>query len=303
MTTISVVTSMYNRKMSVLQTIHKMFLPSLARNGDSQMELIIVDDGSPLAYETEGLIKSHEASLKRAFSNVTFVRNETNLGVAGSFNRGLQMASGEKVVIVNDDIYFPKHSIERLAHTLDEPGDYLIAGPITNSPGVGSFQYAKQAPTLKSYAKSEFERLENFSTWLYERMKGVRITIAQTMNHLCGFCFVADTAFLKEIGMYDESFRYGFYEDTDMIQRIARVYGPQKIVFNCEVFVGHGGIKGFSQSMLQHPIKGRWAPIANGFRFRRRWGYVALFRVISNIVKCQFGKDTISELLPKKIEI
>lgn len=194
--TISVITSMYNRKSEVLEIITNLLLPSLLNNGSSNTELIIIDDCSPLKDETEALIGKYHRDLKCKFGNVIFTRNKSNLGEIRSINKGMYMAEGKRLILANDDLYFPRNSIERLAATLDEPEGYLIAGPITNASSSWSFQYCRQAPTLKSYSPAEIEKLEQFSLWLHERMRGRR----KTTDNLCGFCFAADSQLLKKIG-------------------------------------------------------------------------------------------------------
>jgi len=294
--TISIVTSMYNRKYEVLEVIDNLFFPSLLNNGNSEMELIIIDDCSPLFAMTLKTTKKYIYELSQKFGSVTFIRNEYNLGFARSFNKGISMAKGDKIIVANDDIYFPLGSIEKLAATLDDSAGYLIAGPITNS-NTGTFQYCKQAPTLKSYAPAEIAKLEKFSEWLSVKMNN-RI---MTTDNVCGFCFAIDPVLFKEMGGFDETYWYGFYEDTDLLQRIKKVYGEEKIAINLDIFVGHGGPNGFSRTMLQEPLKWNIALLINGIKYANRWGYRTWFKRLAYIVQVESGKGTITELLPENI--
>ena len=207
------------------------------------------------------------------------------------------MARGEKIIVANDDLYFPLNSILGLAKTLDGPEGYLIAGPITNS-NTGTFQYCKQAPVIKSYAPQEIAKLEKFSEWLSVEMAGRKIKA----DNVCGFCFVVDPVLFNEMGGFDESYWYGFYEDTDLLQRIKQIYGEEKIAVNIEIFVGHGGANGFSRTMLQEPVKWNMALIINGFRYAHRWGYKTWLKRLAYIGQVELGKGTVSELLPKNID-
>jgi GT2 family glycosyltransferase len=301
MAKLSVITSMYNRSTEVLSAIDNLFFPSLLNNGNSGTEVIIIDDCSPLENETKAIVEKYLPDLKRRFGNVDFIRNASNLGFAKSFNKGLILAGGEKSVVVNDDLYFPQNSLAGLAATLDEPEGYLIAGPITNASSSWSYQYCKQAPQLESYALAEIEKLERFARWLLMVMKGRRMTT----DNLCGFCFAADAVFLKKIGGFNERYGYyGFFEDTDLVQRIARECGEKKIAVNLEVFIGHGGVKGTSRTMLQQPLKMACALLVNGFKYANDWGYGKLLkRIIYGNWSQLTGKGTISELLPKKIDL
>lgn len=297
---VSIVISMYNRGREVLETIDYLLFPSLLSNGDNDTELILLDDGSPLKEETEALMAKYLPLLREKFGRVLYRRSEKNLGFAKSYNRGLSLATGNKVIIANDDLYFPRESIKRLVKTLDEAEGYVIAGPITNANTSWSFQYCKQAPRVVDYTLVEKEKLELFAKWLGERMDGKRI---QTEN-LCGFCFVARTNALKKIGGFDEGYRHAYYEDTDLIQRIAKKFGEKKIAICMDVFVGHGGIRGTSRSVLQRPIRGAYALLINGFRYANTWGYGKWFkRLVYGTLSQLTGRGTVSELLPKQINI
>lgn len=299
MNTISIITSMYNRNPQILETIDNLLIPSLLSNGNSEMELIIIDDCSPLEDATGNLIGKHFQTLKEKFGNVIFTRNESNLGFAKNFNTGLYKAGGERIILANDDLYFPLNSIARLVQTLDEQEGYLIAGPITNASGAWSFQYCKQAPLLSSYEPAEIVELEKFSLWLYEKMRGQ----IMTTDNLCGFCYATDAAFLRELNGFDEKYGHGFFEDTDLIQRIAKEYGKSKIAINMEVFVGHGGVKGSSQTMSQELLKMNYYFFANAIKYANRWGYWKLLRRIVYGIQSQTGKGTISELLPENVAL
>ena len=296
----TIVTSMYNRKPEVLETIDKLFFPSLLHNGNKSIGIIIIDDCSPLREETENLVYRYLPFLKNVFAFATFVRNESNLGFAKSFNRGINMTNTKNIVIANDDLYFPFGSIEKLVNTLSEPANYGLVGPISNSPIMWSFQYAKQAPRIKSYSIKEFDKLEAFSLLLTKKMPSRRTT---TDHHLCGFCFAANTAFLKEFDGFDERYEYGTFEDTDLVARILKKYGKAKLGINMEVFIGHGGVGGNSKTLFQQPMKMVYHNLLNSYIFFKRWGFKKYLKILLFGLQSQRnGKGTISELLPGNIK-
>ena len=294
----SVITSMYNKNKEVLETIDKLFIPSLINNGDKDTEVIIIDDCSPLKKETENIINKHLPLLKDAFGSVLFIRNESNLGFAKSFNRGINIATGKNLLITNDDVYFPVGSIQKLVSTLSESDHYAMVGPISNNQELWSFQYCKQAPKLKSFSAEETNRLESFSLRLASLMHGQR----KIVKNLCGFSFAADAAFLKSLGGFSEKYKHGYFEDTDLVQRINHSYGFKKVVINMEVFISHGGPDGASQSFKQLPIKMITSLIVNSFKYANTWGYETLLERYIYGVGSQSGKGTISELLHENLQ-
>lgn len=104
------------------------------------------------------------------------------------------------------------------------------------------------------------------------------------------------------MGGFEEKYKNCYFEDTDLIQRIARDYGEKTIAVNLEVFVNHGGVKGTSRTMLQQPLKMARVLAANGIKYANDWGYWKLLKRISFGIQSQLsGKGTISELLQEYI--
>jgi GT2 family glycosyltransferase len=294
----TIITSMYNRNRNVIETIDRLFFPSLLNNASTDYELVILDDHSWLEKETRTLLEKYWPDLRNKFGNIIITRNPANLGFAKSYNRGIRMASGKRLLIANDDVYFPRGSIAKLFDTLLEPAGYMVTGPITNASTSWSFQYCKQAPSLKSYSSAELEKLEVFARWLENKMGGVRLTT----DNLCGFCFAADTKFLKTMGGFNEYYQFGLFEDTDLIQRIVRDYGQEKVAINLEVFINHGGLRGTSRSIMQLPAKVFYYSLVNAYKYAKQWGAWKLIQRLGYGPWSQItGKGTVSELLPKKI--
>ena len=83
-----------------------------------------------------------------------------------------------------------------------------------------------------------------------------------------GFCFAARASLMRSVGGFDDSFRYGLFEDFDLARRIRREHD---IVVDAAVYAHHGGPKGASQSLLQRRGKAAYYMIANGLQYARKW--------------------------------
>ncbi|MFA7708468.1 MAG: glycosyltransferase, partial [Candidatus Pacearchaeota archaeon] len=239
---VSIITSMYNRSKSTIDVIDNLFFPSLLNNASKDTEVIILDDASPMKKETALLVKKYFNSLKKSFGRVIFKRNVSNLGFAGSFDKGIALARGEKLFIVNDDLYLPKGSVFSLINTLYENNKYGLIGPITNQADTWSYQYCKQAPKISSYSKKEYNLLEKFAQLAKKIMKGKRINV----EIVTGFCFAVDASKIREYGGFDKSFKNGGFEDIDLVNKMKKKY---LMIVNPEVFVYHGGLGGSHMSL------------------------------------------------------
>ena len=113
-------------------------------------------------------------------------------------------------------------------------------------------------------------------------------------DFVAGFCFAVPREVIDEIGLFDEYFKHGFYEDLDFSKRIAHKY-KQGIVPS--IFVYHGGLKGkASLSFSQRPAKMIFANCINLLKFILKWK--APFWTIRFMLQGVYrmtGKDTISD--------
>jgi GT2 family glycosyltransferase len=291
---VSIITSMYNRKNSIIHLIDKLFFPSLINNASKDAELIILDDASPLKEETKALVEKYLPELKRKFKSVVFERNTSNLGFAGSFNKGIRMAKGEKLVLLNDDLYLPKGSISLLVKTLYENKCYGLVGPITNEKTAWTCQYCRQAPKIKSLSKAELGKIDAFAKLSRKLMKGKRVAT----NYLCGACLAADSSILRKEGLFDESYKYGLYEDADLSRKLSKKY---EVIVNPEVFIYHGGPKGTHNSLMQQPARTLYHGLRNTFKFGKKCGYFTAAAHIARGIYRSTGRDTVSRLFEEAL--
>ncbi len=147
--TISLVVSMYNTKPATVELIEKLFLPSLINNCSPDKQVIILDDGSPLHLETQEMIEKFKPELTARLGDFVYVQNPANLGFARSYNKGMQLTDGDAIVIVNDDIYLPKNSLDNLAAVLQSNPQFGAVGPVTNL--AASFQKTNLFAGIKDF--------------------------------------------------------------------------------------------------------------------------------------------------------
>jgi GT2 family glycosyltransferase len=291
---ISIITSMYNKEDSTIEVLDKLFFPSLINNASKDTEVIILDDASPMKKETKTLIERYIPTLRKKFGRITFKRNPFNLGFAGSFNKGINIAKGKILFIVNDDIYLPKNTVKALTNTIYEDKNFGLVGPIVNEKDCLSYQYCKQAPKMSSYSKEDIAKIENFSSLAKKIMKGRRIEV----DFISGFCVVAFSSLVKKVGGFDSSFLNGGHEDADLSMEIKKQY---KIIVNPEIFVSHGGIHGGHVSLNQNRLKRHYYEVRNFILLAKKRGYLPAMIHLLNIIIRELGFDTVSNLFEKEL--
>lgn len=199
---------------------------NLARNtvktlkASSDCDIFVIDDGSPLEKESrELLIEFNEMGCK------TYWKGE-NEGFSRTVNHGLRQARdrGMNAVLVNADIEFiQKGWVERW-----EAREEAVCGALLLYPNT----LIQHAGIYYSVIRREFDHIYRMAPGDLELAHQERIcpvtAALQFIRH--------DT--LKEIGLYDESFRLG-YEDVDYCQRVfvsgrQCVYDPHVIAVHHE---------------------------------------------------------------------
>lgn len=109
MSDLSIVILSFNRKAALLRTLSELSSDPIAR----EAELIVVDNAS---------VDGSADAIAAAHPSVTLRSLKTNVGVAG-FNRGVEVASRGRVLILDDDAWPDPASLAGAMRLLDERAD------------------------------------------------------------------------------------------------------------------------------------------------------------------------------------
>lgn len=287
---LSIIVSMYNKKQKTIEVIDKLFFPSLIRNVSKEMELILIDDKSPLNKETDKLVRKYRGQLKKKLKSFIYLKNKKNLGFSKSYNRGIMLAKSEAILVTNDDVYFTKDSIKRLYKVAVENKMAGVIGPVTNY--AASFQNTRLFKKLLSYSSEELNRIESFARLLRKLMKDKTYSV----NKLIGFCGIYKKSILNKTGYFDS--RVPDFEDDDLNFRVQKK--GYSLMLAADIFVEHGGIEGGSVSMSQNKIKTYRDYLLSSIRFGliNRIFFRAMLRtLITNYIQIKdYGFTITSEI-------
>ena len=222
---ISVVVLAYNQFERTTQPC----LESLRRwYGDHELEFIVYDNASP-----DG---SSEKTKKwcENFATIQFVQSATNLGYAGGMNAAAELATGEWLLLVNNDTEFPAHALDALKHVLlTAPAEIGMIGPVTNSAGNGQRLYDP--------SKTKQQWLD-LGAWLNTNPTDLLIP-----TYRCDFfCIAIRHSVWRQLNGLDTVFGMGYYEDFDFSLRLREAGHGQAI--SEDVFVYHHGSATFGLS-------------------------------------------------------
>jgi GT2 family glycosyltransferase len=155
--------------------------------------LILIDDGS------EEDTRSFLESLAGGPSwNGILIRNEENLGFIRAVNQGLKASQAPYVCILNNDIVVTEGWLERMVEFAEcHPEAGLLNPDQNHDPG-------KPMPLdLEAFARS---RVQDRGKWM-------------ELDHCTGGCLLVKREVIQKVGVLDEAYGAGYFEDNDYSRR------------------------------------------------------------------------------------
>lgn len=111
---VSVIIPVYNGEKYISQAVESVYRQEVP------LELIVIDDGS-----TDGTWQALSRWKER--TDFIYIKNEKNLGAAGSRNRGVSMAKGRYVAFLDADDWWEDQKLQKQLRALENTGDVLCS--------------------------------------------------------------------------------------------------------------------------------------------------------------------------------
>jgi N-acetylglucosaminyl-diphospho-decaprenol L-rhamnosyltransferase len=177
---------------------------SMNRHLDGRQELVVVDNASA---------DDPEQASRRWRGRGVFERLPANVGFGAAANRGVELAGGEAVVILNPDTELVDASLDELATFVLELG--VLAGPRVLEPD-GSWQASASGPEVGiwPWVRALFPGALTPQP-VVRRTEPSRSKRRVRVTWLTGCCIAAPREVLRALGPFDPSLHlYG--EDLDL---------------------------------------------------------------------------------------
>lgn len=185
---------------------------AIIKNTDYPFGLIIIDNGSD--DETKCYLESLKEDKRLA---VTLIRNEKNLGFVKAANQGMRSSGADYLCILNNDTLVMKNWLTEMINIAKGQAEIGIVNPSSNNLG----QRPQKGEPLELYADK------------LRRESGRSVELGSAI----GFCMLIKRKVIDDIGLFDEIYGMGNFEDTDFSRRAAKE--GFKCVRACGAYVYH----------------------------------------------------------------
>lgn len=233
-------------------------------------EVGVIDNGSE--QKDAAAAQKHFEQFQKDGGKGFFIRSDKNLGFSGGNNvvikRFLEDPEITHICLLNSDVLVTDNWLEYLTDD-----DYDITGPVTNA--TGNEQTVAMDYELELNAGA-FDVANKFSHYRHETYKGC-VTESEKLNF---FNTIFHRRVIDAIGLLDERFYPGSYEDDDYCLRSLKAGFRMMIIRSC--YVHHFGSGSFSK--LEMPDRINISNV-NKKRFEEKWNMTLegnMFRLLQS---------------------
>jgi len=220
---VSIIILMWNRSALTINCVDSV----LRRSGYPNLEIIVVDNDS---HQSESEIISSWIT-REASSRVRYVRTSENLGFAGGNNVGIQESHGDFIILLNNDTEVLFGWVQRAIRHFRLNQNLGLLGVSTDNIG-NEGRVTCEVPAGQPWQAANQERF------------GLREPTLIPAKTVAFFCVILPRSTLEDVGLLDEIYGVGMFEDDDYCRRVEQK--SLEIAIARDIFVHHEHQASFS---------------------------------------------------------
>lgn len=190
-------------------------------------ELIVVDNNSN--DETVKWLKEQD--------DIKLILNNENYGVAKGCNQGIKISNGDNILLLNNDTIVTPNWLYNLDACLWSNSKIGAVGCVSN--------YVANCQQIQVKYKDIISMLDFATKFNIKDSHKYELR-----SRLIGFCLLIKKEVINKIGLLDEQFFPGNFEDDDYCMRILKA--NYKLVLSKDTFIHHFGNLSFKKNNLDY---------------------------------------------------
>lgn len=174
----------------------------IEKTKDLNYEIILVDNAS-----TDGSVEFFQKEYK---DKIIFIKNNENLGFGRANNKGIEIARGKYVFLLNPDTLLINNAVKILFDFMEKNKDCGVCGGNLFDENLQPNYSFDELPT-SNLIKEFFKKKRNFND----------TEKAEEVGFVLGADMFIKKCILEKIGFFDEDF-FMFYEELELTYRIKK---------------------------------------------------------------------------------
>ncbi len=245
--TVSLILPVYNAPEDLRVCLDSL-APGLER-GEYDLTLINDASGEEATQILRDYVQAHRDAPPPSFEP-RLVEHGANQGYLRTVNEGLHLVKGDIVVLLNSDTALPPGFAARVEACFAADARIGLASPISSHCGLFSI------PMKPGWTGRDVARMDDFFRPLPP--------LYPTVILPDGFCLCLRRKMLDQIGLFDERYDPGYFEETDLGMR-ARKQGWKTVLID-NTYVYHKSHASFGEERTREYM------LRNQDLFSREWG-------------------------------
>lgn len=239
---VSIIISAYNQYEYTLRCLNSIY----CFVKDLDYEIILIDDASSDA----------TCHIEDNIENINVIHNQSNQGYIHSCNKGVSVARGQYLLLLNNDTMLINDAVTPLRNYLKENNRVAAVGSkIIMSNG------KIQNSGCKIFNGNQVCQIGNGQNPLLPSFN----SIDDTIDFLCGASIMVPKKIWNDVGGYDSIYGFGYAEDVDICFKIKHLGFDIAYIPQSEIV--HFGSRSFVKKKEEY-IKN------NMLLFKEKWGYI-----------------------------
>ena len=193
-------------------------LKSICENTQADYEVIVVDDAS----------RDETTKVLSKVRNLHLIKNDENVGFLESCNRGAKASRGAYILFLNNDAMVTKGWLTPMLETIGREDVGAVGSKLIYHDG-----------TLQEAGGVVWNdgSCLNFGRW--DDPEKPEYNYTKEVDYCSGACLLVKKKLFDKIGGFDERFKPGYYEDTDLCFSLSIlgykvIYQPMSVVVHVE---------------------------------------------------------------------